>query len=290
LNAGAEWTGPALVERQTDHSQYKIPATAKRAEILKNPKLIEEQSYQIDQLIGDYFRESKITPNGLVSDEVFLKRAYLDIAGRIPTLKEYESFMASRDTEKREKLVDKLVDSPAYVSHTLNQWLDAMRVKYSFHKVTADSYIQWIRNSIENNMPYDDFVHAQLAAQGSVYQPDNAAGYFIRDRGMPEDRVSAAMQTFLGTSMACAQCHDHPLAKWTQMDFYKIMAFFGGTSMANGGVGPMMEDIKVAQQNGIKVSSPFLNCPLRVGISASETSPLKVATIFSPSISLKVMV
>ena len=253
LNSGADWTGAPLKERKTNYSQYKIPVTAKRSQILKNPKLMLEQSYQIDQLIGDYYRAKKVKPKGLVSDDVFLKRAYLDIAGRIPTLPEYESFITSNKANKRELLVDKLVESPAYVSHTLNQWLDAMRVKYKFHKVTADNYIQWIRNSIENNMPYDKFVHAQLSSQGSVYDPDSAAGYFVRDRGMPQDRVAAVMQTFLGTSMVCAQCHDHPLAKWTQMDFYKIMAFFEGTRMANGGAGPMLEDIKVAQKKGVKI-------------------------------------
>lgn len=253
LNNGADWTGAPLKERKTNYSQFKIPVTAKRSQILNNPKLMLEQSYQIDQLIGDYYRAKKEKPKCLVSDQVFVKRAYLDIAGRIPTLPEYEAFIKSRKSDKREQLVDKLVDSPAYVSHTLNQWLDAMRVKYKFHKVTADNYIQWIRNSIENNMPYDKFVHAQISSQGSVYDPNSAAGYFVRDRGMPQDRVAAVMQTFLGTSMVCAQCHDHPLAKWTQMDFYKIMAFFEGTRMANGGAGPMLEDIKVAQKKGIKI-------------------------------------
>ena len=253
LNNGADWTGAPLKERKTNYSTVKIPVTAKRSQILKNPKLMLEQSYQIDQLIGDYYRAKKVKPKGLVSDHIFVKRAYLDIAGRIPTLPEYEAFTKSRKSDKREQLVDTLVDSPAYVSHTLNQWLDAMRVKYKFHKVTADNYIQWIRNSIENNMPYDKFVHAQISSQGSVYDPNSAAGYFVRDRGMPQDRVAAVMQTFLGTSMVCAQCHDHPLAKWTQMDFYKIMAFFEGTRMANGGAGPMQEDIKVAQKKGLKI-------------------------------------
>ncbi|MCM8531995.1 MAG: PSD1 and planctomycete cytochrome C domain-containing protein [Lentisphaeraceae bacterium] len=253
INNGADWTGSPLKERKTNFSQLRIPATAKRSQILKNPKLMMEQSYQIDQLIGDYYRATKTKPEGLVSDEIFVKRAYLDIAGRIPTLPEYEDFMKSIKLDKREQLVDKLVDSPAYVSHTLNQWLDALRVKFKFHKVYAGNYMQWIRNSIENNMPYDKFVHAQLSAQGSVYDPNSAAGYFVRDRGMPQDRVAAVMQTFLGTSMVCAQCHDHPLAKWTQMDFYKIMAFFEGTKMANGGAGPMLEDIKVAQKKGIKI-------------------------------------
>jgi len=155
LDSGADWTGTPLKERKINYSQFKIPVTVKRAQILKNPKLMLEQSYQIDQLIEDYFRTAKTKPKGLVSDDAFLKRAYLDIAGRIPTLPEYEEFMSSKKSDKREQLVDKLVDSPASVSHTLHQWLDSIRVKYKFHKVMADNYIQWILNSIVNNMPYD---------------------------------------------------------------------------------------------------------------------------------------
>ena len=144
--------------------------------------------------------------------------------------------MTDKGANKRDDLVGRLLDSPAFVSHTLNQWFDALRAQYSYRKIDMTSYRLWLRKAIQENMPYDRFVREQLVASGHIENPEAAAvGYLMRDRGMPEDRIATTMQLFLGTSMVCAQCHDHPTDKWTQMDYYKLLAFFDGTMTANGG-------------------------------------------------------
>lgn len=154
----------------------------------------------------------------------------MDITGRIPTLNEYNTFTESSAKNKRHELIDQLIDSPGYVSSMHNHWMDALRVKYFVGKTKGLGYKLWIRNAIQKNMPYDEFVEKLISSEGRLYDPDQSAvGYMLRDRLMLMDNVANTMQLFLGTDMLCAQCHDHPFKKWTQMDFYKIAAFFNDT-------------------------------------------------------------
>jgi mono/diheme cytochrome c family protein len=237
IDAGAEWPGQ-LQDRDPNRKELaaNISPTSYRGQLMLDPSLVKKHSRQVDTLMDIWFSKEGQSKNPLVSDELFLRRAYLDICGRIPSLPEYEAFMRSTQPDKRDALISDLLNSPAFVSHTYNLWLDALRVKQTHLKFNSDTYMVWIQNAIRDNMPYDEFVREQLSAQGHVNNPETAAaGYFIRDRSMPEDRVATTMQLFLGTSMACAQCHDHPSEKWTQMDFYKLYAFFNGTIAGNGG-------------------------------------------------------
>lgn len=185
---------------------------------------------EIDQLIEKKLKEMNLDLNSKISDETFLRRAYLDIIGRIPTVKEYETFMRTPSTTRRAKLIDQLFESKGYVSHSFNYWADVLRVTDFLKKSTGEPYKHWIKKSLESNQPYDEFVHDLLSSEGPLFKPDNGAvGYYLRDFGMPLDNVANTMQVFLGTSMVCAQCHDHPSKKWTQMDFYKLAAFTHGT-------------------------------------------------------------
>lgn len=236
IDAGADWPGQLQDKDPNRRELTDVPPSSYRGQLMVDPSLIKKHSRQIDTLMDIWFSKKGQSKNPPVSDEVFLRRVYLDIAGRIPSLPEYETFMSSNQPDKRDQLISKLLDSPAFVSHTYNQWLDALRVKQSHLKFNSETYMVWIQNAIRENMPYDEFVREQLSASGHVNNPETAAaGYFIRDRSMPEDRVATTMQLFLGTSMVCAQCHDHPSDKWTQMDFYKLYAFFNGTVAGNGG-------------------------------------------------------
>lgn len=248
IKSGAAWAGKLVAKESGEVQLTGTAAKGNRAQLLENPQLLKTVSKAIDTYINGALSQSGSQANKAVSDEIFVRRAYLDIAGRIPTLAEYEAFMATTDADKRDKLIGDLLKSPGFVSHTLNLWLDALRVKYSHRKIQSQSYIVWLRKAIQENMPYDKFVREQLSAVGHIDNPETAAaGYYIRDRAMPEDRVATTMQLFLGTSMVCAQCHDHPTDKWTQMDYFKLYAFFGGTDTANGGPLGMTEAL---EENG----------------------------------------
>ena len=184
----------------------------------------------VDRLIQKNLDAKGLKPNPDISDEVFVRRAYLDIAGRTPTLAEYRVFIKSKDADKRNRLIDTLITSPGHVSHSFNYWADALRATSWIKKANGKSYLLWIKTSIAKNQPYDAFVRDLVRAEGPLFEPGNgSAGYYLRDFQMPLDNVANTLQLFLGTSMVCAQCHDHPYNDWSQMDFYKLAAFTDGT-------------------------------------------------------------
>jgi len=197
-------------------------------------------SKKIDHLINVNLQRKSQSPNLRASDEVFLRRTYLNIIGRIPTHDEAVAFLEKRGATKRSDLIDQLLDSPGYVSHQYNIWADILRAQSSVRGVNGfaggQPYINFIKDSLEDNKPYDQFVRDLVSAEGSIWEKDNAAvGYYMRDRGMPLDNMANTAQIFLGTQLQCAQCHDHPFDKWTQLDFYKMAAFTsgGGDMMKN---------------------------------------------------------
>lgn len=180
-------------------------------------------SLKIDQLIANNLRAKKVAMPIKASDEVFVRRAYLDIVGRIPTYDERETFI--RDPDK-EALIKKLINSQGYVESMFNFYADLLRIKRKVvNNVPADTYITWIKEQIAVNTPYDEFVKQLLTAEGDIY--DNpAVGYYLKDEGMLLDNVANTFTALAGTNISCAQCHDHPFDEWTQMDYYNITAFF----------------------------------------------------------------
>ena len=189
-----------------------------------------EVSRAIDELVLAKLKAKGQQPNSPASDEVFLRRIYLDIAGRIPTLDETRGFLDSKHKDKRAELIDSLLDSPGYVSHHFNFWADILRAKSRLRGGNpGQPYIDFIKESLADNTPYDQFVRELITASGPVLERGNGAtGYYLRDFGMPEDNMANTIRVFLGTRLECAQCHDHPFDEWTQRDFYEMVAFTGG--------------------------------------------------------------
>lgn len=186
-------------------------------------------SDRIDQLVMSGLRDKGLRPNPIASDEIFVRRAYLDLIGRIPTRREVTEFLESEVTGKRKRLVDSLIGSDGYVSHQYNYWADLLRAKTAVsgnnQSIPAGmAYERWIKNSIRENRPYDEMVYELVTATGSSWE-NPAVGYYLRDYGMPLDNLAITTQVFLGTQIVCAQCHDHPFDDWTQMDYYHLSAF-----------------------------------------------------------------
>ncbi|MEM1297591.1 MAG: DUF1549 domain-containing protein, partial [Verrucomicrobiota bacterium] len=170
----------------------------------------------IDQLIAAKLKETGQAPLPPANDEVFLRRIYLDLAGRIPSYEEAEAFLSDSDPDKRANLIDTLLDSPAYVSNYLNFWSDILRIRSKLTKNNSGQpYHDWVRKALMQNKPYDQFVSELITARGYLWE-NGAAGFYIRDNGMPLDHLAMASQVFLGTQLQCAQCHDHPYDDWTQ--------------------------------------------------------------------------
>ncbi|TWT88072.1 DUF1549 and DUF1553 domain-containing protein [Stieleria varia] len=184
---------------------------------------------RLDSLVERKLIDESVTPNELASDEVFLRRIYLDVAGRIPKLEEATEFLDDSDPNKREKLIDKLLSSPDYVSHMYNFWADVLRlVERPQANIVADPYLAYVKDSIRTNKPYDKWVYEMLTADGKVWE-NPAVGYQLRDDGMPLPYIDNTVRIFLGTQIGCAQCHDHPFDQWTQYQFYELAAYTAGT-------------------------------------------------------------
>jgi len=175
--------------------------------------------------------------NPMANDEQFVRRVYLDIVGRIPNYAESMQFIQDSNPNKRSKLIDMLIDSPGYNSNTYNYFAEMLRVKDRLEQdnLRGVPYINWMQHQIQNNVSWDKMVYEMLTAKGKMWDKkdgeyNGAAGYLLRDAGMPLDNLANTLAVFLGTDVACAQCHDHPFSDWTQHQFYEMAAFFGATT------------------------------------------------------------
>ena len=206
---------------------------------------VQAKAQQIDQMVSAKLAKEKIDPTAPVTDEVFVRRIYLDISGRIPTLKETTDFLADKSANKRAELIDALLASDGYVQNFANYWSDILRVKSQLTQGNSQpagaAYINWLRESLKTNKPYDEMVREMLTASGKTYE-NGAVGYYIRDYNMPLDNMAVTTQVFLGTSMVCAQCHNHPFDKWTQMDYYQMAAHSNGMTGTNGLSNPLLAE------------------------------------------------
>ena len=183
---------------------------------------------QIDMLVDAGLQKAGQKPNPLASDEQFVRRVYLDIAGRIPTREEALEFINDTSLSKRAKVIDKLLNSDGYNSHLFNYFADMMRMADQANKVRYHTYQDWLKRQIGDNVSWDKIVYSMMTADGKLLE-NGATGYLLRDAGMRLDNLSLTLSTFIGANVSCAQCHDHPFADWTQRQFYEMASFFGAT-------------------------------------------------------------
>jgi len=201
------------------------------------------ESQKIDQLLAKDWAKAGLKPNSLASDEVLVRRLYLDIAGRIPTVEEAAAYMQSSDPQKRTKLIDTLLASDGHTSHMFNYWADILRLSDNVKgRLAAEAYEEWLKKQIKDNAPYDQFVKNLLTTDGGVWD-SGSIGFWQRDENKL-DHLAYTVQVFLGTSIVCAQCHDHPFDKWTQMDYYHMAAFTYGMDTRSKGFNPKVEKPK----------------------------------------------
>jgi hypothetical protein len=191
---------------------------------------------QIDTLLAGTLKKNGFNSfNEPLPDDLFVRRVYLDILGRIPTKDEFLAFAENARPDKREALIDELLLSPGFASNMFNYFADMYRLHGSDfdNGVRMDPYINWWREQLEANVPYHEIVSSMLTATGNVgHNP--ASGFLLRDTGMEFDAFANFGQVMLGIDISCAQCHDHPFDEWTQGDFFEMAAFFGNTQRSLG--------------------------------------------------------
>ncbi len=207
----------------------KAVAPEKRIQMLRSAK-------EIDRMVQANYTKVAVQPNEKTMDAQFLRRAYLDITGTIPTYNQTRKFLTATDPNKRSLLIDELLSGDGYASHQFNFWADILRYTDSLNtNVRGEHYRQWIKQSLAESKPWDKMVHEMTTADGLIWKTP-ATGYIQRDSNMPLDNMNNTVRIFLGTRIGCAQCHDHPFDRWTQKEFYQMAAFtFGTLTSTNGG-------------------------------------------------------
>jgi hypothetical protein len=179
----------------------------------------------IDDDILHHLQVLHIPPSPSCSDTEFIRRAYLDAAGILPTPAEVESFLNDHSPDKRVHLIDAIMKRPEFVDYWTYKWSDLLLVtsnRLSDEEMWA--YYDWIHDSVARDKPWDKFVYQIVTATGNTIE-NGAGNYWLIHRD-PLDTTENMAQAFLGITLTCAHCHNHPLAKWTQKDYYGMANLF----------------------------------------------------------------
>ncbi len=201
---------------------------------VKIPEYKFEAQTVADQYTLKKWQQLGLVPSELCTDEQFIRRVSLDVTGTLPTPKQVRDFVADTATDKRNKLVDKLLETPEYAYYFANKWADILRVKRKGQPNLAQGtfgFHDWIREAVAKDMPYDEFARAILTATGD--ETTNPTTVWYKELREPNQFVDDTAQVFLGLRLACAQCHHHPYEKWSQDDYWGIAAFFGRVARKN---------------------------------------------------------
>ena len=180
----------------------------------------------VDRLVFAKLREMGMPPSVVCDDATFLRRASVDIAGRLPSAADAEAFLADKSPTKRTKLVNTLLDSPEYADFFASQWSALLRNKRNKPQDAPMNFAfyTWLSDSLRANKPYDQLALEVLAASGGLQE--NPAVAWYKQVKEPQQQLEDTAQLFLGTRLQCAQCHHHPFEKWSQNDYYSFSAFF----------------------------------------------------------------
>jgi hypothetical protein len=184
------------------------------------------------------WQKEKIAPAGRADDAAFLRRVYIDVAGTIPTMDETRLFLRDTAPDKRSKLIDRLLDDPRYATHMADIWLPLLIGRNPAHPEVQQQHpvlYRWLTEKFGKNEPYDRWVRELLQGEGNSAE-NGPPLFYVQFNGRVEETTVLVSRVFLGTQIQCAQCHDHPMEKWTQLDFYGMAGFFARIGVADGGV------------------------------------------------------
>ncbi|MFM2176940.1 MAG: hypothetical protein RL015_1038 [Verrucomicrobiota bacterium] len=217
---------------------------------------------RIDALILADLEKRGEKPRAAASDLTFVRRVHLDLVGRIPTTAETESFLKDKSPERHAHLIDRLLASNGHVSHMFNYWTTLLRARDQLDgDVKGSFYLAWIKQSIRDNKPYDQWARELLSPEGYGWRAP-ASGYYLRDGANRAANIETTASLFLGLQISCAQCHDHPYDKWTRKDYHQFMAWTSGIQMGTGDskVGQVeSEEIRKAKERYDKMAMNRIN-------------------------------
>ena len=189
----------------------------------------------IDDLVYDKLHKLRMTPSELCSDEAFARRSFLDITGLLPEPNELAEFLADSNPEKRNKLVQSLLDRKEFTEMWVMKWAELLQIRTQQNNQVSYKatllYHNWLKDRIANNMPFDKIVQELLSSAGGTFKSPATNFYQIeRDTLKVTENVA---QVFMGMRIQCAQCHNHPFDRWTMDDYYSFASFFSQIGRKN---------------------------------------------------------
>jgi hypothetical protein len=190
----------------------------------------------IDAEVTAAWQREKITPAEPASDAEFLRRVHLDLVGVIPTYDETVAFLADTAADKRQRLIDRLLDDPRHFQQQADVWDMVLfgRNPPGYDTDKREGFQRWLVQQFAENRPYDVWVRELLRAEGNSLEQGPPL-YYVQYRNQPEDLTEVVTQTFLGVQLQCARCHDHPFESWKQVEFYGMAAFFARLQVVEAG-------------------------------------------------------
>jgi hypothetical protein len=183
------------------------------------------ESNYVDKHTFAKLKMLNIQPSDLCTDQEFIRRAYLDVCGILPTPQEVSKFLGSKEQDKLAKLIDELLDRPEYADFWTLKWSDVFRSTRKTIQVKGTHVFQkWLHSHIAQNHGFDQVIYETITAGGSTFS--NPAANYYRISRDPTTLAETTAQLFFGIRMQCAKCHNHPFERWTQDDYYSMAAFF----------------------------------------------------------------
>jgi hypothetical protein len=191
-----------------------------------------EVARAIDAAIDRHLEKASIPASGAADDAEFMRRLYLDLTGRIPTVDQAKAFLASQDPNRREKLINELLESPSYASHFGTGWHNLLVPLVDNKRVNDEPLLRWLTEGFGQNRPWNRTVSELLTASGNT-ETNPALGFLVTNKE-PLVVATRTAKLFLGVRLECAECHNHPLSTWKQENFWGMAAFFQPVQIKKG--------------------------------------------------------
>lgn len=243
----------------------------------------------IDRLVFDQHRRLGIATSADCDDATFIRRATIDIAGRLPTLDEVSAFVDDSDSKKHSQLIDRLLESGDYADYFAGKWAAMLHNRRGSEKDSREptqAFHQWIREAIRENRPYDQMVRGVLTATGQETKSPPVLWYRMANE--PSTQLEDVSQLFLGQRIQCARCHHHPFEKWSETDYYGMAAFFSRLKVDDPPKGKKQKTkppLNVSFQPG-KAESKHPKTDRPVPATPLEASPMSIDEKTDPRVAL----
>ena len=179
----------------------------------------------IDGIVLDKLKQLRLAPSPQASDEEFIRRAHIDTLGVLPLADRTRAFLADERPDKRDRLIDELLARNEFVDYWTYKWSDMLLLNSDLLSPDAlQTYYGWIRNNVRANTPWDKFARQIVVASGSTHE--NGATNFYTVHDDPQEMTENICVAFMGLNINCARCHNHPLEKWTNNQYYAMANLF----------------------------------------------------------------